>query len=121
MYLDNSNISRNGWKYTYKGSELLSFAETKLQQKCREEQEARTRVIELTRDTTVSPNDRKVDEAKRDVERAATVVEELMVHVHQFRREMDREFHLSMGDVVFFGLIDMTIQRQVREAIAPQI
>jgi len=120
MYLDNNNTKRSGWVYTYKGSELLPFAKAKIIVMCDQERVARERVIELTRDPKTDPTDRKVDEAKRAVISSATMVEELTVYVHEFARNPDREFHLSAGDVVFFGIISADIQSAVEAAITPK-
>jgi len=120
MYLDNTHTSRSGWRYTYLGGEILTFAKAKLAQKCEEERKAREEVINLTRDPATNPADRKVEEAKRNVVAAATVVEELMVYVHQFAREPAKEYHLSSGDVVFFGLVSEDIRNAVESSIKPR-
>ena len=119
MYLDNTNTSRSGWRYTYKGAEMLSFTKTKLAIACSQEKEARELVIRLTRDPNTNPADQKVEEAKRTVVKSATLVEELMVFTHEFARNPERDYSLSMGDVVFFGLIDEDIQLETRKFITP--
>jgi hypothetical protein len=110
MYLDNTHTSRSGWRYSYKGHELLSCAKHRLAERCQEERKAREEVIRLTRDPSINPADRRVEEAKRAVVAAAVVVEELMVYVHQFAREPDKEFLLSSGDVVFFDLFQQNLK-----------
>jgi hypothetical protein len=119
MYLDNLYTSRSTFRYPYKGGDVLSHAEARLKQKCEEEREARELVIKLTRDPKVSPTDRQVEEAKRNVVSAATVVEELGVYVHEFRRNPEREYNLSLGDVVFFGLVHEYIKSDIEAAITP--
>lgn len=119
MYLDNTHTSRSGFRYTYQGQELLPYAEARLKEKCVEERAAREEVIRLTRDPAVNPGDVKVEQAKRNVLATATVVEELGVYVHEFGRNPEREFNLSSGDVVFFGLVGKRIKDQVAAAIKP--
>jgi hypothetical protein len=119
VYHDNTNTSRSGFRYTYKGKDLVNFVIKKLKDKCGEQKRAREEVIRLTRDPAVSSTDRKVEDAKRDVTTAATVVEELSVYAHEFQRYPEREYNLSLGDVVFFGLISPEISTMVENAIRP--
>jgi uncharacterized membrane protein len=119
MYLDNTHTSRTGFRYTYKAEEMLPHAEDRLREKIDEERDAREEVISLTRDPSVNPQDRRVEEAKRRVVTAATAVEELSVYVHEFGRQPDREYNLSLGDVVFFGLIRPDIRAAVEAGIKP--
>jgi hypothetical protein len=120
VYLDNTHTSRAGWRYTYKGSDLLPYAKKKLTDMCEQERAAREEVITLTRDPATNPEDRRVQEAKRTVATTASVVEELMVYVHQFAREPEKEFSLSSGDVVFFGVLGASLKSQVEDAIKPR-
>jgi hypothetical protein len=119
MYLDNTHTSRSGFRYAYTASDLLPHAQARLAEKIAEERLAREEVITLTRDPSINPQDRRVEEVKRRVVAAATVVEELSVYVHEFARCKDHEYNLSLGDVVFFGLIDPDIKAQVEAGIRP--
>lgn len=121
MYLDNQNPNRSGWKYTYKGGELLPYAEAQLKLKCESARADREEAIRLARDPHINPSSGEVERAKRAMTASATVVEELTVYVHQFRRDADREFHLSTSDVVFFGLVSAELTEQVDQAITPRI
>jgi hypothetical protein len=98
---------------------MVDRVRAKWRRLCAQEREARESVINLTRDPNTNPTDRKVDEAKRAVITAATLVEELAVYCHEFARNPDREYHLSSGDVVFFDLIDADIQAATLQAITP--
>lgn len=119
MYLDNTHTLRSGFRYIYKASDILPHAEERLREKIEQERTAREDVIRLTRDPSVSPSDRKVEEAKRAVVSTATVVEELSVYVHEFARQREREYSLNLGDVVFFGLLDPEIKHQIEQGIRP--
>jgi hypothetical protein len=119
MYLDNTNTSRSGFRYTYTGQQILPYAQDLLIKKCEEERQARQEVIRMTRDPTINTQDRRVEEAKRAVTTSATLVEELSVYVHEFSRNPSREYNLSLGDVVFFGLVTKEIRAEIELAIKP--
>ena len=104
MYHDFQSVNREGWKYNYKGSELLAAAQTKWKEFLTAEKSARKKVSDLMGDIRVSAESREVQEAKRDVEFNGKNREACAVYVHEFARTPDREFNLSLGDVVFFGL-----------------
>jgi hypothetical protein len=52
----------------------------------------------------VALNSGKVDKVKKIVEDSAMQREICEVYLHEFKRRPDREFNLTISDVVFFGL-----------------
>jgi hypothetical protein len=100
---DRGTTNRSGWKYSYKGSEVLAHAEALLAEYQEAETAARQAVADLMTDADVSVSDKRVEDAKREVERVARIHEECKVYVHEFRRNPDRDFNLALGDVVFFN------------------
>ena len=104
MFLDYSRPSRTDWKFTYKGSELVSAAKKKLAEITGQFLGAQTALKEAVSSTNRVDNDHEVDRARKDVERLGPRMEECQVFLHEFRRMPDREFHLSLSDVTFFDL-----------------
>ena len=105
MYNDYSNASRTGWNFNWKGSELLPKAQAKLQVNADKEAAARKTVTTLVSDPGVERNDMRVTQANQDIQTYGNLAEQDRVFVMQFAREPDREYQLSLGDVVYFGLI----------------
>lgn len=99
------DCKRTGWLFTYKASDLLESARGRLEHYSMLEDKARKEVSELMLDRSVSSNDKKIEDARKSVEHNGAIVEQLSVWLHEFRRVPDREYHLSLGDVVFFGLV----------------
>ena len=120
MYLDNTYSSRTGFRYEYTGEQLKSFAEIKLVEMCCQEKKARQSLIEFTKDPNINPNDQRLVDVKRSVEKHGALVEELSVHLHEFIRSPERKFSLSLGDVVFFGLISKDITEFVHGLVKPE-
>ncbi len=109
MYNDFRGTKRDGWVYTYKGSELLAPAKRKQEQYAVEENKARNALGDFYKDTAVSANDKKIEDLKVEVARLGNLHEQCDVFVHEFARTPEREFHLSLGDVTFFDLHVATI------------
>ncbi len=104
LFNDYRGTSREGWKYNYTGEELLIPAQRKYKEVKSKELEARNKVAELLRDASVSPNDKRLEDGKRDIERYGNESEQCMVFVHEFARKPTREYNLSLGDVTYFDL-----------------
>ncbi len=103
MYLEHSSsTNRMSWIYVYTGSELLVRAEELLKEYAKKEKAARGLIATLMQNIGIAVSDKKNDDAKREVERVARIHEECQVYVHEFNRNPDKEFKLSIGDVVFF-------------------
>lgn len=104
MYHEFRDAGRTGWKYTYKGAELLRYAEARLA--FHQERAAQTRADYGRRvgDRTVKLQDDESQKLLRATETHASLAEQCEVFVHEFRRSPEREFQLALGDVVFFGL-----------------
>ena len=99
-----SGTKREGWSYTYKGSELLDLAKVKLTEYQRRETAARKKIAELYQDKSVSAASDDIDKLKREIDNLGKLHEQCHVFVHEFARTPEREFHLSLGDVTFFDL-----------------
>lgn len=106
MGLFNDNVSprRNEWEYQYSGRELLPKAVMLRDRHAAKETEARNKTADLLRDVSVSQNDSRFTELKRDITTHGTLKEQCEVFVLQFTREPDRQFTLGLGDVTFFEL-----------------
>jgi hypothetical protein len=59
----------------------------------------------LIKDMTRSQDDGDISKCRDAIESNGSQREELMVFVHEFTRQPDREYHLALGDVVFFGML----------------
>lgn len=119
MYLDNRNTLRERFTFLYSGRDMLPHVKIRLAEMIVKEKQAREEIIRLTRDSSVGPDDRKMQEAKKEVVAVASIVEELSVYVTEFERNQTREFTLSSGDVVFLGLISSEVNQLVESGIAP--
>lgn len=104
MYNDNVSPDRLEWKYSYKASQLLEPAKKLLKFHTNKELEARNKTADLLRDTSVNQNDPRFNELKRDIATHGSLKEQCQVFVHEFSRNLDREYSLGLGDVTFFGL-----------------
>ena len=105
MYLDNSsNICRIGWKFNYKGSELLAAFEAKFKESKQIETDAREQLAALLLDPKVTRNDERCVKHDRTIDTHGAIAEMCEVLVHEAKRSPDREFTLAIGDVVFFDL-----------------
>lgn len=104
MYFDNTFTERRGWKYTYKGSDLLEPAKRKLAAVQAEETEVRDNVAKLLQNRQVNARCKDVTDLEKMVVSLSEDHEMLLVLVHEFGRTPDREFRLALGDVVFLGL-----------------
>lgn len=105
MFYDFSSTSREGWKYTYKGKELANLAKYKRDLFHDKEMSARDRLAKLLKDPKVSQDDRRIEDLKRDIEHNGKQYEACKVFYHEFSRAQDKDFYLSLGDVVYFGLV----------------
>jgi len=104
MYNDHRNVNRQTWKFTYKGQDLIEAAQKKLVFFRQKEMEARAEASRLMQDATVSHDSDEVQKCRTQVATNGDNAEQCAVFVHEFQRTPEREFHLSLGDVVFFDL-----------------
>lgn len=104
MFNDNVQPRRLEWEYEYSGSQLLPHAQELLHLHTTKEREAREKTADLLRDVTVSQNDTRFAELKREITSHGTLKEQCEVFVHEFERYPGRVFSLGLGDVTFFGL-----------------
>lgn len=104
MYNDFSNANREAWKFTYKGSELLAAATRKRDEYLQREKKAREEASKLMGDMNISTDNADLARSKNEASTNGKLREQCDVFVHEFKRTPDREFHLYLGDVTFFGL-----------------
>lgn len=104
LFNDYKSPSREGWKYTYKGEELLEPARKKYRDVRAREMEARNTLADLLRNPLIGPDDHKVVDNKKLAERYGNESEQCMVFCHEFTRNPSREYLLSLGDVTYFDL-----------------
>lgn len=104
MHTDFRIMSREGWKFTYKGSHLLPFAKDRYTEYKKLELEKRNEMAELLKDENQSIS--RMEGLNKKVEELGRLSELCAVFQHEFNRTPDREFHLAIGDVVFFGLLN---------------
>jgi len=115
---------REEFRYHYKGSELLPYAERAYFRYLKAEVEARERAATLLTDMAVRQNAPELDQCRQDIERYGKIREQCAVWVYQFRREPERDFPLQLGDVTFFGIVgdptpeDIALARQFAESSA---
>jgi hypothetical protein len=116
MHNDFGNrTKREEFRYHYKGSELLRYAERAYLRYLKAEVEARERAAALLTDLATKQNDPELDRCRKDIEINGRIREQCAVWVHQFRREPDREFPLELGDVT---PADIAQARQFTESSA---
>ncbi len=106
MYLERSTGNRDGWKFTYLGKDLLPFAEKKYEEFVQREGTARDKMAKLLKDRTIAHNDKKVVELEQEISFCGPEREKCSVWKFEFHRNLEREYHLSMGDVVYFGIAE---------------
>ena len=105
MYFDQGNSNRREqWLHAYKGSELLPAAKKLRKEFQAKEREARERVAKLISDMNIGREDGRIRQAKVDIEHYGREHEACAVLSHEFAWNPDKEFSLSLGDVVYFGL-----------------
>lgn len=104
MYNDFQSPSRTVWKFTYTGKELAAAAKAKVAYYKSRENKLRDllSVAMADRSKPVSSDSNKKMESQ--VLDAALQGEQCEVFLHEFERTPDREFSLSISDVVFFSL-----------------
>lgn len=106
MYNDYRGTRRSEWQHTYTGKELLPYAKRKQEHWNRREDKARSEMSKLMDDRKVSVNDSRVKELQAEIELAGNEGEQCNVFCHEFNRKQEREFSLSLGDVVYFGMLE---------------
>lgn len=105
MYFEHSNTSRDSWKYIYKGSELVTSAENLWKEFRSQEMAARKEMSSHLSNPSISTEDECIRDCKKRIEFNAKQAEACGVFQTEFARCPDREYHLSLGDVVFFKLV----------------
>ena len=104
LFNDNVYPKRLEWEYEYTGAELLPKARMLKERHRCAEIDARNKTADLLRDASVSQNDPRFNELKKEITTHGTLKEQCEVFVLQFTREPERKFSLGLGDVTFFEL-----------------
>lgn len=106
MYNDYRGTRRTEWQHTYTGKELLPYAKRKHEHWSKREDKARVEMAKLMGDRAVRGDDPKVKDLQQEIETSGNETEQCAVHMHEFSRKPEREFSLSLGDVVYFGMLE---------------
>ena len=104
MYLETRDASRNGWKFTYKGGELIKAAKEKVAFFAAREEKFRKEAEAAISDRSRAINSEQNSRTQANLAEAATQKEACEVFFYEFTRNPDREYFLGLSDVVFFGL-----------------
>lgn len=104
MYSEFRDPTRNNWRFSYKGSELAEWARKKVNYYQSREAEYREKLAKALSTPSRSVNSDANKKLETTVSDAALQREYCEVFWHEFRRTPDREFSLSISDVVFFGI-----------------
>jgi hypothetical protein len=95
---------RSGWKFVYKGEDLLPFARRRLAEHQAVEAQLRDKLAKMIREPASFHDDARLQQLKLDVDRHAGLREQFEVYCHEFARTPKKEFSLKLSDVVFFGI-----------------
>lgn len=93
------------WSFPYKARMLLPYATRKLTQHQTEETALRARMAAMIQDPATFHDDGAFQQVKRDIDRHSGLREQFEVYCHEFTRLPEREYHLSLADVVYFGML----------------
>jgi len=104
LFNDNNHPVRHSWEYNYAGKELLVAATAKYKEMKAREMAARNNLADLLKDPAVSPQDKRIEQYKREIEKCGSESEQCVVWCHEFARNPDREYLLGLGDVTYFNL-----------------
>lgn len=104
MYHEFRDSNRSGWKYTYKGQDLIPPAQSKLAEYRQKEIDERAKMAKMLNDRTCSIQSKEIQDCEKKIADYGALVEQLEVFCYEFQRTPDRDFILALGDVVFFGL-----------------
>ena len=98
-------VRREGWTFSYIGSDLVNLAKAKYVEYFNLEQDARNRMAVMMKDMSKSASDKDVRDAQAEIAKYGDLREQCLVYQHEFNRTPDKEFLLHLGDVVFFGMV----------------
>lgn len=101
MYIGTRDRNRESWKFAYKGSDLIELDSSKVIFFRIRENLYRTNLANALIDRNIPISGGKIDKLKKIFENAAIHRESCEVFLHEFKRTPEREFSLSMSDIVF--------------------
>lgn len=105
MYNDFRDTNRDRWRFTYLGKDLLRYAEKRQKALHVHEDELRQKIVTVMGNKSVSVTSERVKKLEAEISKTATQAEQFDVYVHEFERHSDKEFQLSIADIVFFGIV----------------
>ena len=111
-FLDYQRPTRQDWKFTYKGRDLLEAAKTKLAQLTQAFEEAQVNVRTAVAKAINMRHDEEVEKYSKQVEQLGPQMEECQVFVFEFGRYPEREFNLAISDVTYFNLHLQTMDHE---------
>lgn len=106
MHWETKTGNRDSYKFNYTGKELYEPAKKKYKEFLRKERAARKECATFTKDITVSSSDQRLIDLKRQIEHYGINREQCAVLATEFGRNPEREYHLTISDVVYFDLIN---------------
>jgi hypothetical protein len=101
----------------YKGQELVEAAKKLVNMYKEREEIYRQKISKSMEDRTVAVNSSKNKKMEAIINDASLRREQCEVYAHEFARTPDREFSLTLSDVVFFGLAGHKISEPDSEDI----
>jgi len=104
QFNDYRNVTRESWKFSYKGSELVKFAQSKYDFFTKRERQCRQEMAKMLQDENVRASDPKIEDLKSDIEKFGSEREKCIVWVHEFSRKPEETYSLSLGDVTYFDI-----------------
>jgi hypothetical protein len=115
MYLDTGHAStnRDSWKFTYLGSDLLPYVQKLVSYYAAVEDGQRKLMAQFMNDRTISTTGKKVENCKKLIADAGMQHEKCIVFSHEFSRLPTREYHLTLADVVYFGIAGQRAEIEV--------
>ncbi len=105
MHNDFRIANREGWKFTYQGGDLASHVFKTWQKYFALEKAYRQKLSANIDNPAVSTSDKESKSLNEKLVEAGKLKEQCAVFHHECIRLPDREFHLAIGDVLFFGIV----------------
>jgi len=106
MYNEQGTQRRSEWKFPYKARLLRPYALRKLAHHQAEETALREKMAVMIKDPATFHNDAALQQVKQGIDRHSALREQFEVYCHEFQRLPESEYHLALGDVVFFGILE---------------
>lgn len=102
------DAKRDQWLYSYTGRELLPYAQKLMDHYRKLESESKEKISLLKTGLDI-----KIEQIR--FKSYCLTCEKLSVWIHEFWRSPTRDFHLSLNDVVFFGIANDSLAWKTRD------